>query len=126
MTGKERVALMQRRRAREKARTIVLLILDIAITFALILGGLSIGDSTGITLLGAGAVLLAFNYLALLWSVPTMLRLHDSMPSLRKFLMWITGADRHKDCPRVEFFRCILLSLVLTAAAIYLLSRILG
>lgn len=126
MTGKERVALMQRRRAWEKARVIGLFILDIVITVALLWGGLALGGSTGFTLLGAGAVLLAFNYLALLWSVPTMLRIKDSLPSLWKILMWITVAGRHKDCPRVEFFRCILLSLVLTAATIYLLSRILG
>lgn len=126
MTGKERVALMQRRRAWEKARVIGLFILDIVITVALLWGGLALGGSTGFTLLGAGAVLLAFNYLALLWSVPIMLRIKDSLPSLWKILMWITGAGRHKDCPRVEFFRCILLSLVLTAATIYLLSRILG
>lgn len=126
MTGKERVALMQRRRAQRKARTIGLFILDIVITFALFWGGLALDGSTGFPLLGAGAVLLAFNCLALLWSVPTMSGIQESLPLLWKFLMWITGAGRHRDCPRVEFFRCLLLSLVLTAATIYLLSRITG
>ena len=126
MTGKERVAYIRRRKAKEKIKNICLYILNIIITAVLIFAGLTQKGALGQTLLSIGTILLEFNYLILLWNVPMMLKMNDSLPMLRRFLFWITGTDNHKDSPRVEFFRCVVVSLMLTATTIYILSLLLS
>lgn len=124
MTGKERVAKMHRRQAQEKAKNISLIVLDIVVTIGLIWDGLSSAGRGSLLAVGAGTVLLIFNYLALLWSFPTMLKIQGKFPWFRKLLIKIAGTDQHWNCPRLLFLRGIAISLGLSAATIYLISCI--
>lgn len=126
MTGKERVAYIRRRKAKEKIKNICLYTLNIIITAVLIFAGLTQTGALEQTLLSIGIILLEFNYLILLWSVPMMLKMNDSLPMLKRFLFWITGTDNHRDSPRVELFRCVIVSLMLNATTIYILSLLLS
>lgn len=124
MTGKERVAKMHRRQAQEKAKNISLIVLDIVVTIGLIWEGLSSAGRGSLLAVGAGTVLLMFNYLALLWSVPTMLKIQGEFPWFRKLLIKIAGSELHRNRPRAMFLRGIVIALGLTAATLYLLFYI--
>lgn len=124
MTGKERVVKMRRRKALKKAKTFSLFILDIVVTMSLLGGEFNTDGHARLLPLGAGTVLLMFNYLALLWSVPTMLKIQGELPWLRKLLIKIAGTELHRNRPRAMFLRGIVIALGLTAATLYLLFYI--
>lgn len=126
MTGKERVAMMRRHKAKKKVTAIIALVIDIAVTISILLVGLNTNGIASITLLGIGTILLEFNYLAILWSVPIMLKIHGILPSVRKLLSEIAGTERCRLRPKVFFFRGIAISFVLTASTLFFMLQTFG
>jgi len=109
MTGKERAAQMYKRKAMEKSRVFGVIILEVIFTLALLCGGVALEGSLGSTLLIAGSVMLAFNYVALLWNVLTRL---------------VSGGIRSRS--KGLFIMSVILSIILTSATVYVFSLMAG
>lgn len=126
MTGKERVARTRRRRTLTRLKTCSLLLLTAVLGIVLLWLGITTEGSLGSTLLSMGAVLTTLVFLVLLWSIPVFLRERDVPTWIRIPLLRLAGADPSAGFIRAGLLQCFVLALLMTAAAVLLLSWLAG
>lgn len=126
MTGKERVARTRQRRFLVKLKTCGLLLLTTVLSIVLLWLGITTEGSLGSTLLSIGAVLTTLAFLALLWSIPAILRERDVPTWVRIPLLRLAGADPSAGFIRAGMLQCFVLALLMTSGTVLLLCWLAG
>lgn len=126
MTGKERVARTRRRRTLARLKTCSLLLLTAVLSIVLLWLGITTEGSLGSTLLSMGAVLTTLVFLVLLWRIPAILRERDVPTWIRIPLLRLAGADPSAGFIRAGMLQCFVVALLMTSAAVLLLSWLAG